>query len=82
MWCMADNNNYICHIMCKETLTFEFQLSSYRQNIKFSRNYSKFHIFTKIVIFEVYLHFFKPTDTASSHGGRDMSGILFYFCQL
>ena len=31
------------------------------KNIKFSRYCPKFHIFTNIVIFQVYLQFFRPT---------------------
>ena len=53
---------YVSH-MCKRIFKLELQLSSYWQNIKFSRYCPKFHIFTKIVIFQVYV--------------RDMSGILF-----
>ena len=37
------------------------ELSSYWQNIKFSRYCPKFHIFTKMVIFQVYLQLFRPT---------------------
>ena len=61
MCCASDNHNYMCHTCAKEFLRFELQLSSYGQNIKFSRNCPKFHIFTKIVIFQVYLQLFRPT---------------------
>ena len=65
--------------ICKRIFRFKLQLSSYWQNIKFSRNCPKFHIFTLIVIFQVYysnfldklLHPYKFHD-------RYMSGILFF----
>ena len=47
--------------MCKWNFNFELQLSSYWQNIKFSRYCPKFHIFTNFVNFQVYLQLFKPT---------------------
>ena len=47
--------------MCKRIFKFELQLSSYWQNIKFSQCCPKFHIFTNIVIFQVYLQLFRPT---------------------
>ena len=65
---------YVSH-MCKRIFKFELQLSSYWQNIKFSRNCLKFNIFTKIVIFQVYLQLFRPT---YKFNDRDMSGILFF----
>ena len=47
MCCAADNHNNICHTCAKEYLDLnKLQSSSYWQNIKFSRNCSKFHIFT------------------------------------
>ena len=63
MCCALDNHNYMCHTCAKEFLKFELQLSSYWQNIKFSRYCPKFHIFTYIVIFQVglYLQLFRPT---------------------
>ena len=57
----SDNHNYISHTCAKEFLNFKLQLSSYWQNIKFSRYCPKFHIFTKIVISHVYLQLFRPT---------------------
>ena len=47
--------------MCKRIFQFELQLSSHWQNFKFSRYCLKFHIFTKFVIFQVYLQLFRPT---------------------
>ena len=47
--------------MCKRIFEFELQLSSYWQNIKFSRYCPKFHIFINIVIFQVYLQLFIDT---------------------
>ena len=58
MCCASDNHN--SH-MCKRIIKFELQLSSYWQNIKFSRYYPKLHIFTKIIIFQVHLQLFRPT---------------------
>ena len=46
MCCAADNHNYMCHTCAKELFRFELELSSYWQNIKFSWNCPKFHIFT------------------------------------
>ena len=65
--------------MCKRIFQIELKLSSYWQNIKFSRYRPKFHTFTNIVIFQVYLFFFKYIrPTAYKFYGRDMSGILFF----
>ena len=61
MWCTPDNHTYMCHTCAKDFFKFELQLSSYWQNIRFSWNCPKFHIFTKIVIFQVYLQLFRPT---------------------
>ena len=77
IWCASDNSNYMCHICAKEIFRFELQLSSYWQNIKFSRYCPKFHIFTKIVIFKVYLQLFGPTLHPYKFYDRDVSGILF-----
>ena len=48
MLCCRSSQLYMSQ-MCKGI----FRLCSFWQNIKFSRNYPKFHIFTKIVIFQV-----------------------------
>ena len=59
--CASDNHNYMFHTCANEFFKFELQLSSYWQSIKFSRYCPKFHIFTKIVIFQVYLQLFRLT---------------------
>ena len=64
--------------MCKRIFRFELQLSSYWQNIKFSRNCPKFQIFTRIVIFQEYLHFLDHLLHPYKFHGSDMSGILFF----
>ena len=69
--------------MCKRIFKFELQLSSYHQNIKFARHCPKFHIFTKIVIFKVYLHLFRPNASIplilwQGH----IRNTLFHFCKL
>ena len=65
--------------MCKRIFTFELQLRSYWQNIKFSRYCPKFNILTNIVIFQVYLQLFRSTASSPyKFYGRDMSGILFF----
>ena len=64
--------------MCKRIFKFELQLSSYWQNIKFSRYCPKFHILTNIVIFQVYLQLFRQLLHPYKFYGRDMSGILFF----
>ena len=64
--------------MCKRIFKFELQLSSYWQNIKFSRYCLKFHSFTKIVIFQVYLQLLRPTASSYTFYDRAMSGILFF----
>ena len=74
MCCAPNNHYYMCHTCAKDFFIFELQLSSYWQNIKCSRYCPKFHIFTKIAIFQVYLQLFRPT----AFHGRDMSGILFF----
>ena len=69
--------------MCKRIFKFEPQFSSYWQNIKFSRYCPKFHIFTNIAIFQVYLQLFRPT--ASSLWilwQGNVRNTLFHFCQL
>ena len=73
---------YVSHL-CKRNFRFERQLNSYWQNIKFSRNCPKFHIFSKIVIFKVYLQLFRPT--ASSLWilwQENVRKTLFSSCQL
>ena len=83
MCCASDNHNYMCHTCAKDFFKLERQLSSYWQNIKFSRYCPKFHIFTKIVIFQVYLQLFRPTASSlwilwQGH----VRNTLFHFCQL
>ena len=75
--CAADNHNYMSH-MCKRIVRFELQFSSYWQNIKFSRNCPKFHIFTKIVICKFICNFLDQLLHPYKFHGRDMSGILFF----
>ena len=65
--------------MCKRIFKFELQFSSYWQNIKFSQNYPKLHIFTEIVIFLKYIcNFLDQLLHPYNSYGRDMSGILFF----
>ena len=69
--------------MCKRISKFELQLSSYWKNIKFSRYCPKFHIFTKIVIFQVYLQLFRPTTSSLSILWQGhIRNTVFHFCQL
>ena len=80
-WCAVLQiiTNIMSH-MCKR-IFFKNQtsISTYWQNIKFSWNCPKFHIFTKIVIFQVYLQLFRPIQLHPyKFYGRDMSGILFF----
>ena len=63
--------------MCKRIFKFELQLSSDRQNIKFSRYCPKFHIFTNIIIFKYICNFLDPLLHPYKFYGRDVSGILF-----
>ena len=79
MCCASDNHNYMCHTCAKEFFKFELQLSSYSQNIKFSRYCPKFHIFENIVIFQVHLQLFRKTVLHPyKFHGSEMSGILFF----
>ena len=64
--------------MCKRIFKFELQLSSYSQNIKFSRYCPKFHIFTNIVIFKYICNFLDQLFDPYKFHGRNMSGILFF----
>ena len=66
--------------MCKRIFKFELQLSSYWQNIKFSRYWPKFHIFTNIVICEnkYICNFLDQLLHPYKLYGRDMLGILFF----
>ena len=83
MCCASDNHNYMCHICAKEIFKFELQLSSYWQNIKFSWYCPKFHIITKIIIFQVYLQLFRPTASSLSILWQGhVRNTLFQFCQL
>ena len=75
MCCASDNHNYMCHTCA--ILKFELQLSSSWQNIQFSRYCPKFHIFTKIVIFQVFLQLFRLFHPYKFYG-RGMSAILFF----
>ena len=74
----------MCDICAKTIFRFELKLSSYWQNIIFSRNCPKFHIFTKIVFFfKVWLELFKPTASTLQISWQGHVGlILFHFCQL
>ena len=47
-------------------------------NIKFSWNCPKFHIFTWIVIFQVYLQLLNQLLYSYKFHGKDMPGILFF----
>ena len=64
--------------MCNRIFEFELQLSSYWQNIKFSRYCPKFHIFTKIIIFQVFFQLLDQLLHPYKFYGRGMSGILFF----
>ena len=46
MWCAADNYNYMCHMCEKGFLDSNFN-KQLPIKFKFSRNFPKFHIFTK-----------------------------------
>ena len=83
MCCTSDNHNYMCHTCAKEFFKFKLKLRSYWQNIKFSRYCPKFHIFTNIVIFQVFLQHFRPTASSLliSWQGH-VRNTLFHFCQL
>ena len=62
---------------------FELELSSYWQNIKFSRYCPKFHSFTNIVIFQVYFQLFRPTASFLLILWQgNVRNTLFHFCQL
>ena len=68
--------------MCKRIFKFELHWSSYWQNIKFSGYCPKFHILIKIVIFEVYFQFFRPTPSTLKILWRGhVRNTLFHFCQ-
>ena len=83
MCCDSDNHNYMCNTMCKRIFRFELQLSSYWLNIKFSRNCPKFHIFTWIVIFQVYLQLFRPNCLIPiNFMAGHVRNTLFHYCQL
>ena len=83
MCCTSDNHNYMCHTCAKEVFKFKLQLSSYWQNIKFSRYCPKFHIFTNIVIFQVFLQLLRPTASSLQISWQGhVRNTLFHFCQL
>ena len=80
--CASDNPNFMSHT-CKRIFKFELQLSSYWQTIKFSQFCPKFHIFTKIIIFQVYLQLFRPTASSLEIVWQGhVRNTLLDFCQL
>ena len=80
--CFRQSQLYVLHV-CKRIFKFELQLSSYWQNIKFSLYCPKFHIFTKIVIFQVFLQLFRPTASFLKKLWQGhVRNTLFHFCQL
>ena len=82
MLCFILSQLYVSH-MCKRIFKFELQLSNYWQNTKFSRYCPKFHIFTKIVIFQAYLQLFRPTASSLQVlWPGHVRNTLFHFCQL
>ena len=82
MLCFRQSQVYVWH-MCKRIFKFELQLSNYWQNIKFSRYCPKFHIFIKIIIFQVYLQLFRPTASSLQVLWQGhVRNTLFHFCQL
>ena len=58
---VEDNHNYMSNMCGREFLDLNFKLRGYWQNIDFSGNCPKFHIFAKILIFQVLSQFFRPT---------------------
>ena len=50
--CAKDTHNYMSNMFERRILRFEHYLSSYWQNIDFSRNCLKFYIFAKMVSFQ------------------------------
>ena len=68
MCCASDKSQLYMSHMCKKSFKFELLLSSYWQNINFSRYCPKFHIFIKIVIFQIYLQLFRPTASSLMAG--------------
>ena len=80
--CFRQSQLYVSHV-CKRIFKFELQLSSYWQNIKFSWYCPKFHIFTKIVVFQVFLQLFWPTASFLKNLWQGhVRNTLFHFCQL
>ena len=75
--CFRQTQLYVSHV-CKRIFKFELQLSSYWQNIKFSRCCPKFHIITKIVIFQFFCNFLDQLLHPYEFYGRGMSVILFW----
>ena len=82
MLCFRQSQLYVSY-MCKRIFKFELQISSYSQNIKFSRYCPKFHIFGNIVNFQVYLQLFRTTaSTLYILWQGHVRNTLFHFCQL
>ena len=69
--------------MCEIIFTFVFNLAVIENNIDFSRNCPKFHLFTKMVIFESILEFFFFLDQLllpyKFHGSSMTGTLLFNF---
>ena len=61
MCCSADNHNYMRHACAKEFLDSNLIKTVIDKISNFHEIAPKFHIFTYIVIFQVYLQPFRPT---------------------
>ena len=73
----SDNHNYMCHT-CEKNFKIRASIKHLLPNITFSRYCPKFHTFTNILFFQVYLQLSRPTASSLSILCRDMSGILFF----
>ena len=61
MCCASDNHRHMCHTCAIEFLNSNFNEAVIDKISNFHDIAPKFYIFTKFVIFQVYLPLFRPT---------------------
>ena len=61
MWCAADNHNYMCHICAKGFLDSNLNEAVIDKMSNFHEIAPNFTYPHKIIIFNLWLEFFRPT---------------------
>ena len=69
--------------VCKRIFKIQALIKQLLTKYQFSRYWPKFHIFTNIVIFQVFLQLFRPTASSLQISWQGhVRNTLFHFCQL